>query len=53
MLENGADIRYLQALLGHAQLSTTAIYAQVAIVGLKEVYERTHPHSRTGAMGTP
>ncbi|MGH7185424.1 MAG: site-specific tyrosine recombinase XerC, partial [Pseudomonadota bacterium] len=43
MLENGADIRYIQEMLGHAKIETTTIYTQVAIGKLKEVYERTHP----------
>ncbi len=43
MLENGADIRYIQALLGHAQLSTTQIYTRVSISALKAVHEATHP----------
>ncbi len=43
MLENGADIRHIQALLGHADLSTTQIYTQVAITHLKAVHEKTHP----------
>jgi len=43
MLENGADIRYIQALLGHADLSTTEIYTRVSILKLKEVHEATHP----------
>jgi integrase/recombinase XerD len=50
MLENGADIRYIQALLGHADLSTTEVYTRVSILKLKEVHEATHPArlSRTG-----
>ena len=43
MLENGADIRLIQQLLGHASLDTTSIYTEVAITHLKAVYERTHP----------
>jgi hypothetical protein len=43
MLENGADIRFIQQLLGHAELSTTQIYTQVSIRALKEVHTRTHP----------
>ena len=43
MLENGADIRYIQALLGHEDLSTTEIYTRVSILQLKAVHERTHP----------
>ena len=43
MLENGADIRYIQAMLGHANLGTTEIYTQVTIMKLKAVHELTHP----------
>jgi integrase/recombinase XerD len=43
MLENGADIRYIQAMLGHAELSTTQIYTQVSIRKLKEIHSATHP----------
>ena len=43
MLENGADSRFIQALLGHADLSTTEVYTRVSIVQLKAVHERTHP----------
>ncbi len=43
MLEHGADIRYIQAMLGHAELSTTEIYTQVSIKALKEVHQRCHP----------
>lgn len=43
MLENGADIRFIQQLLGHEKLETTQIYAQVSIRMLKEVHTRTHP----------
>lgn len=43
MLENGADIRFIQAILGHAQLTTTEIYTHVTIVKLKEVHALTHP----------
>jgi integrase/recombinase XerD len=43
MLENGADIRFIQAMLGHARLNTTAIYTQVSIKKLKEIHTATHP----------
>lgn len=43
MLENGADIRFIQAMLGHADLGTTQIYTRVSIAKLKEVHEVTHP----------
>ncbi len=43
MLENGADIRFIQQMLGHSQLSTTEIYTHVAIHKLKEIHTATHP----------
>jgi integrase/recombinase XerD len=43
MLEGGADIRYIQAMLGHAELSTTQIYTQVSICKLQQVHRATHP----------
>lgn len=43
MLENGADIRYIQMILGHSVLTTTEIYSQVSIKKLKETHSRTHP----------
>jgi integrase/recombinase XerD len=43
MLEGGADIRFIQAMLGHAELSTTEIYTQVSIRLLKSVHAATHP----------
>lgn len=43
MLENGADIRYIQAMLGHAKLDTTQIYTQVGIQKLKDIHTTTHP----------
>ena len=43
MLEHGADIRYIQALLGHADLNTTQIYTRVSIEKLKAIHQATHP----------
>lgn len=43
MLENGADIRYIQEMLGHADLKTTQIYTHVNPYKLKEIHEACHP----------
>ncbi len=46
MLEGGADIRYIQEMLGHVELSTTQIYTQVAIRKLKTGHALTHPSAK-------
>jgi integrase/recombinase XerD len=46
MLENGADVRVIQQLLGHAKLETTQIYTQVSIRMLKRVHDQTHPATK-------
>jgi len=51
MLENGADIRFIQAMLGHADLSTTQIYTQVSIRMLKDIHTATHPGRPIAAAG--
>jgi integrase/recombinase XerD len=43
MLEGGADIRFIQALLGHADISSTQIYAHVSIRQLQRVHAESHP----------
>jgi len=43
MLENGADLRYIQAMLGHVDISSTQIYTHVSIRKLQEIHARTHP----------
>jgi integrase/recombinase XerD len=46
MLRNRADLRHIQAILGHAQLTSTTIYTQVSLEDLKEVLRRAHPHGK-------
>jgi integrase/recombinase XerD len=43
MLDNGADIRYIQQMLGHADIKTTQIYTQVSIRQLQRIHAATHP----------
>ena len=47
MLDNGADTRFIQAMLGHADLATTQIYTHVSIEKLKEIHDATHPAKLT------
>jgi len=45
MLEEGADLRAIQEMLGHERLSTTQRYTQLTVKHVMEVYDKTHPHA--------
>ena len=53
MLENGADVRFIQAMLGHADIKTTQVYTRVSIRALKDIHSATHPARLTRATLKP
>ena len=57
MLEGGADIRYIQQMLGHSNLESTQVYTQVSIRNLKQIHTATHPaaalEKKTPAQNQP
>jgi integrase/recombinase XerD len=46
LLQGGADLRHVQAILGHASIATTQIYTRIAVEDLVAVHQRHHPRSK-------
>jgi integrase/recombinase XerD len=50
MLEGGADIRFVQEMLGHRSLESTQIYTRVSVTKLRQVHRATHPAALLDAL---
>jgi len=51
LLQNGADVRKIQRLLGHKSLRSTMLYTRVAVGDLKKAVRKAHPRDRAGRGG--
>ena len=45
LLQNGAELKAIQTMLGHSDISSTQVYTQFQDAGLKDIYKRTHPRA--------
>lgn len=53
LLQGGADLRHVQAILGHASIATTQVYTRVAVEDLARVHRRSHPRARLRVVERP
>lgn len=47
LMDEGVSLRHIQALLGHASLSSTQIYTDVSLARMQEIYQKAHPHAKS------
>ena len=45
LLQNGADLKAIQTMLGHSDISSTQVYTQFQDAGIRDIYRRTHPRA--------